>query len=246
MCQKRISSPKKRSKKSLSQRKMKVSNLRRQKSLCRIPLKKVSVLLAKPRDTLKRDGASENNQPEVAPIIEKETQILSALDHELLKLKARDPARYRASGFKCPLCDKKFRGGKQWKNHIRAKHTRETPFHCSKCDKNYCSYSSLASHLLTHGEKTHKCDSCPEAFFQKGQLKVHKELHHSGPLLNVALNLGPRSRWTCMRWGNIKAFDHTCATCVDTVLQLKVTWKDTITQSTTKIRGRQLKKISPY
>ena len=86
-------------------------------------------------DILKRANSQKTN-----------THPFTLLDQELKKLKVPDATGFRKSGFQCFYCDRKFKASKQWKNHIRAKHTRETPFHCSMCDKKYCSYSSLASH----------------------------------------------------------------------------------------------------
>ena len=49
----------------------------------------------------------------------------------------------------CPVCQATFQELNKLKRHITTRHSRESPFMCTKCKKNLGSASSLATHMET-------------------------------------------------------------------------------------------------
>ena len=64
------------------------------------------------------------------------------------------------------------------------KHTGVSPFHCLDCDRYFRSGSELRRHVLTHREKTLKCEECGKTFSH-----IYKALCFQKDLVAISLEL---------------------------------------------------------
>ena len=65
-------------------------------------------------------------------------------------------------------------------------HTREKPYKCDVCDKNFCWNFHLQAHQRVHtGEKPYKCDMCGKDFGQISHLQAHLQSPHKGETLQM-------------------------------------------------------------
>ena len=65
-------------------------------------------------------------------------------------------------------------------------HTREKPFLCQLCKKQFAQKSALTGHLRTHtGETPFKCDECDNKFKRSDKLRQHQR-KHTGEILHYS------------------------------------------------------------
>ncbi|XP_063962279.1 zinc finger protein 37-like [Lytechinus pictus] len=87
--------------------------------------------------------------------------------------------RHADEKFKCETCGQVLLTKKTLEHHVKNVHTKEFP--CHLCKKVFARNQYLKMHIEEHelGRKC-KCEECGKAFLRPFQLKVHKELVHSG------------------------------------------------------------------
>ncbi|CAL4063676.1 unnamed protein product [Meganyctiphanes norvegica] len=79
--------------------------------------------------------------------------------------------------FKCPYCQKGFKGRENLKLHIRT-HTGEKPYNCGVCGKAFGGRSDMNRHLRIHtGEKPYPCKVCGKKFARADYLSKHITTH---------------------------------------------------------------------
>ncbi|XP_021961380.1 zinc finger protein OZF [Folsomia candida] len=85
----------------------------------------------------------------------------------------------QGTGRECLFCKKKFPDNRTYRSHL-ASHTKEKPFPCDQCEKQYSARSSLNLHKRIHtsNPKRYKCDECGQAFSQKHHLARHQKTVH--------------------------------------------------------------------
>ena len=76
----------------------------------------------------------------------------------------------------CPYCPKDFKFQKGLKEHFRDRCGKtQKMFQCGVCRTEFHHEESLLDHVsIFHtGQKRHKCEFCPEAYFYRKDLKAH-------------------------------------------------------------------------
>lgn len=79
--------------------------------------------------------------------------------------------------YKCPYCEKKFTASTNLSAHIKARHTKDKPFSCMICDRQFSTKGHLQKHGLSHEEKKCLCTVCGKAFYQNSHLTQHMWSH---------------------------------------------------------------------
>lgn len=75
----------------------------------------------------------------------------------------------------CAVCGKIVKTNMA--NHMRT-HTKEKPYHCNTCGRNFAAWGTLKDHERTHtNERPHKCEHCGKGFTQRTAMRVHMRLH---------------------------------------------------------------------
>ncbi|XP_021966594.1 gastrula zinc finger protein XlCGF17.1-like [Folsomia candida] len=85
----------------------------------------------------------------------------------------------QGSGRECLFCQKKFPDNHTYHKHL-VSHTKEKPFPCDQCEKQFSLKSNLTMHKRSHtsNPKMVKCDECGQAFSRKQGLTRHKTTVH--------------------------------------------------------------------
>ncbi|XP_045213317.2 transcription factor E4F1-like isoform X2 [Mercenaria mercenaria] len=79
--------------------------------------------------------------------------------------------------YKCPVCNKHFRGSNYLKLHMR-NHTGLRPHKCSKCDRSFITRDTLKKHMATHIEdRNFKCGECGKLFKRLSHVREHIKIH---------------------------------------------------------------------
>lgn len=91
--------------------------------------------------------------------------------------------------FPCQYCDKKFNTWSTRHYHQIRNHTKNFPYNCKICRKQFLQLAQLEDHNFIHtGVKTRKCDECEEIFATREMLKGHKEtVHRTDPPLECKM-----------------------------------------------------------
>ena len=77
----------------------------------------------------------------------------------------------------CPHCEKTFRVFASWKEHIKVKHEKDTPFKCDQCERAYGTRQRLRTHQNSMHRRV-KCDQCGQEVCNSFLLKRHKASKH--------------------------------------------------------------------
>ena len=82
--------------------------------------------------------------------------------------------------FQATCCNKTFKTHKACYNHERV-HTRQSPYHCEKCDRYFLKKHHLSVHLkgCQNSERPYACPYCSRSYKTSNQLQHHLEGGHS-------------------------------------------------------------------
>ncbi|XP_021961384.1 zinc finger protein 83 [Folsomia candida] len=85
----------------------------------------------------------------------------------------------QGSGRMCLFCQKILPDNRAYRSHL-ASHTKEKPFRCDQCEKQFSAKSNLNLHKRIHtsNPKWYKCDECGQAFSHKHHLTRHQKTVH--------------------------------------------------------------------
>ncbi|CAL8132248.1 unnamed protein product [Orchesella dallaii] len=89
--------------------------------------------------------------------------------------------------YKCETCGSSFKRSAHLLQHV-LKHTEERPYRCVTCGFRCKRPAHLRSHVLRHGgekEKPYKCTICKKKFFEKPELKRHRQIHSIHPSIKT-------------------------------------------------------------
>jgi len=79
----------------------------------------------------------------------------------------------REQPYQCAVCQRQFIQSGNLKLHMRV-HTKERPYHCPTCSRTCVSSADLKIHARSHsGDKPFTCYVCQRRFVQLGGLKRH-------------------------------------------------------------------------
>ena len=78
---------------------------------------------------------------------------------------------------KCPECKFSAIQDSDLTQHVKAKHSGDRPFTCSRCDETFKTKSHLKVHLVTHGEKPFKCQYCEFSCSEASGVRNHISTH---------------------------------------------------------------------
>jgi len=82
--------------------------------------------------------------------------------------------------FECTYCGYITEALHHFKRHVDSQHYN-VKFPCDRCDSSFASRDHLNRHIkIVHDKiRAYQCDDCPFAAKRNGQLKKHKEMHHT-------------------------------------------------------------------
>ncbi|KPJ01329.1 Zinc finger and BTB domain-containing protein 17 [Papilio xuthus] len=79
--------------------------------------------------------------------------------------------------YRCETCGGQFYLKYQLFLHKRSVHMQERNEECTICQFRFFSKSSLARHMVTHSDKSFKCDVCGKAYSRRKNLREHTKTH---------------------------------------------------------------------
>ncbi|ESP04037.1 hypothetical protein LOTGIDRAFT_109963, partial [Lottia gigantea] len=83
------------------------------------------------------------------------------------------------NGYKCPACERIFRGSTYLKQHMRS-HAGVKPHKCSLCEKCFITKDALTKHSAVHTEdRNYKCGECGKLFKRISHIREHLKVHSS-------------------------------------------------------------------
>ena len=83
--------------------------------------------------------------------------------------------------YRCPVCDLELSGSQARKSHLRL-HSKEKPFRCHICSKDFARVDDLQIHLRVKHDSVYRCQKCRKLFTSYADLKDHEVKHPgSGP-----------------------------------------------------------------
>ncbi|CAL8148681.1 unnamed protein product [Orchesella dallaii] len=77
----------------------------------------------------------------------------------------------------CIMCDATLNCTAALNIHLR-RHTREKPFECPTCSKEFTTVTNLTSHMLIHQLKRFSCQECSFSFRNNSDLNIHIRIVH--------------------------------------------------------------------
>ncbi|CAG7820668.1 unnamed protein product [Allacma fusca] len=97
---------------------------------------------------------------------------------------------------KCEYCGKEFKLKAELDQHRRYKHTGESPFSCTLCDRKYKSKPDLNYHIATHtGEYKFQCEYCEKKFISKANMHAHVRIHTNHQCRKCGVTCGSAKAW---------------------------------------------------
>ncbi|XP_054719044.1 zinc finger protein 260-like [Uloborus diversus] len=92
--------------------------------------------------------------------------------------------------FKCDICGKEFKEGRNLRRHERI-HSEDKPHLCSECGKKFHERRSLVRHIQTHtGQRPYKCIHCPYRSSRSTRLREHVIINHTKDYPHVCEECG--------------------------------------------------------
>lgn len=80
--------------------------------------------------------------------------------------------------YMCPQCGKQFSTHRSWQRHIRDIHEQRRPFQCDVCGQRFKAKDLCMSHRRTHtGERPYMCDICGKSFHSRNSIYIHQRTH---------------------------------------------------------------------
>ncbi|KAK6169185.1 hypothetical protein SNE40_020284 [Patella caerulea] len=81
------------------------------------------------------------------------------------------------NAYKCPACDRTFRGSSYLKQHMKS-HAGVKPNKCSICEKSFTTKDALTKHLTVHSDdRQFKCGECGRLFKRISHIREHLKTH---------------------------------------------------------------------
>ena len=77
----------------------------------------------------------------------------------------------------CPHCEKTFKCLISFKEHVKSKHEKDTPYKCDQCERAYGTIQVLRTHRRAMHQRV-KCDQCGQEVCNTFLLKRHKASKH--------------------------------------------------------------------
>lgn len=80
--------------------------------------------------------------------------------------------------YMCPQCGKQFSTHRSWQRHILDMHEQRRPFQCDICGQRFKAKDLCMSHRRTHtGERPYMCDICGKSFHSRNSIYIHQRTH---------------------------------------------------------------------
>ena len=81
----------------------------------------------------------------------------------------------------CSYCLVEFISVNELEEHAKIHANKENPYSCNVCGNTFDEFIKRKAHMLIHGPKNYKCDTCSFASYQVGNLKRHLSSHTKKP-----------------------------------------------------------------
>ncbi|KAG7326031.1 hypothetical protein KOW79_010956 [Hemibagrus wyckioides] len=133
------------------------------------------IYLYKHMRRLHRDEYERMMKPSVENMMPTRSTCSQPEFHEALQTNATPGQMWKGTG-QSSNCEKGFTP----QNHLslcRSVHTREKPFYCSHCGKNFTRKDNLQTHMRIHTGEVFCCSQCGKSFIRESHLQLHQRIH---------------------------------------------------------------------